>query len=67
MKLYERLVDSKLSELVPISHEQFGFVPESSTTDATFVAKPVMKEYREKRVPRYLAFLDLEKAFDRLL
>ena len=66
MKLYERLVNTRLRELVPISQEQFGFMPERSTTDAIFIARQLMEKYREKRRPCYLAFLDLEKAFDRL-
>ncbi|VDO18823.1 unnamed protein product [Heligmosomoides polygyrus] len=43
-----------------------GFMPEMSTTDAIFIARWVMEKYREKRKPCYLAFLDLEKAYDRL-
>nr|CDJ97414.1 RNA-directed DNA polymerase (reverse transcriptase) domain containing protein [Haemonchus contortus] len=66
MELYERLVDSRLRELVPISQEQFGFMTERSTTDAIFIARQVMEKYREKRRPCYIAFLDLKKAFDRL-
>nr|CDJ94779.1 RNA-directed DNA polymerase (reverse transcriptase) domain containing protein [Haemonchus contortus] len=66
MKLYERLVDSRLRELVSISKEQFGFVPERSTADAIFIAMQVMEKYREKRRPCYLAFLVLEKVFDHL-
>nr|CDJ91569.1 RNA-directed DNA polymerase (reverse transcriptase) domain containing protein [Haemonchus contortus] len=46
--------------------EQFGLMPERSTTDAIFIAMQIMEKYREKRRPCYLAFLDLEKAFDRL-
>ncbi|XGW34423.1 hypothetical protein V3C99_018363 [Haemonchus contortus] len=41
-------------------------MPERSTTDAIFIARQVMEKYREKRRPCYIAFLDLEKAFDRL-
>ncbi|VDO75496.1 unnamed protein product [Heligmosomoides polygyrus] len=66
MKIYERLVDSKLRELVPISQVQWGFMPERSTTDAIFITRQVMEKYPEKRKPCYLAFLDLEKAFYRL-
>ncbi|XGW19497.1 hypothetical protein V3C99_003389 [Haemonchus contortus] len=55
-----------IRELVPISQKQFGFMPERSTTDAIFIARQVMEKYREKRRPCYIAFLDLEKAFDRL-
>ncbi|VDO88509.1 unnamed protein product [Heligmosomoides polygyrus] len=65
MKIYKRLVDSRLREMVPISQVQWGFMPERSTTDAIFIARQVMEKYREKRKPCYLAFLDLEKAYDR--
>ncbi|VDP13682.1 unnamed protein product [Heligmosomoides polygyrus] len=66
MKIYERLFDSRLREMVPISQVQWGFMPERSTTDAIFIAPRVMEKYWEKRKPCYLAFLDLEKAYDRL-
>ncbi|VDO70765.1 unnamed protein product [Heligmosomoides polygyrus] len=45
---------------------QRGFMPERTTTDAIFIARQVMEKYREKRKPCYLAFADLEKAYDRL-
>ncbi|VDP22984.1 unnamed protein product [Heligmosomoides polygyrus] len=66
MKVYERLVDSRLREMVTIFQERWGFMPERSTTDAIFIARQMMEKYREKRKPCYLAFLDLEKAYDRL-
>ncbi|VDO18674.1 unnamed protein product [Heligmosomoides polygyrus] len=66
MKIYKRLIDSTLREMVPISQVQCGFMPERSTTDAIFIARQVMEKYREKQKPCYLAFLDLEKAYDRL-
>ncbi|VDO85614.1 unnamed protein product [Heligmosomoides polygyrus] len=65
MKIYKRLVDSTLREMVP-SHVQYGFMPERSTTGAIFITRQVMEKYREKRRPCYLAFLDVEKAYDRL-
>ncbi|VDO82248.1 unnamed protein product [Heligmosomoides polygyrus] len=66
MKVYERLVDSRLRGMVAISQEQWGFMPERSTIDAIFIARQVMEKYREKRRPCHLVFLDLEKAYDRL-
>ena len=36
------------------------------TTDAIFAARLLVEKYREKNVPLHLAFLDLEKAFDRV-
>ncbi|VDP49140.1 unnamed protein product [Heligmosomoides polygyrus] len=66
MKVYERLVNSRLRGMVAISQEQWGFMPERSTTDVIFIAHQVMEKYREKRRPCYLAFLDLEEAYDKL-
>ncbi|VDO68620.1 unnamed protein product [Heligmosomoides polygyrus] len=66
MKIYERLVDSSLREMAPISQVQWGFMPEWSITDAIFIARQVMEKYRKKRKLCYLPFLDLEKAYDRL-
>ncbi|VDO98643.1 unnamed protein product [Heligmosomoides polygyrus] len=51
MKIYERLVDSRLREMVPISQVQWGFMPERSATVAIFIARQVMEKYREKRKP----------------
>ncbi|VDO61591.1 unnamed protein product [Heligmosomoides polygyrus] len=66
MKVYERLVDSRLRGMVTISKEQWGFMPERSTTDAIFIVRQVMEKYRKKPRLYYLAFLDLEKTDDRL-
>ncbi|VDO95674.1 unnamed protein product [Heligmosomoides polygyrus] len=41
-EIYERLVDSRLREMVPISQVQWGFMPERSTTDAIVIARQVM-------------------------
>ncbi|VDO19135.1 unnamed protein product [Heligmosomoides polygyrus] len=65
-KIYERLVNSRLREMVPISQVRWGFMPERSTTDGIFIARQVMEKYREERKPCYLAFLGLEKACDKL-
>ncbi|EYB93875.1 hypothetical protein Y032_0178g687 [Ancylostoma ceylanicum] len=65
-KIYERLVDIRLRDVVEIAPDKFGFVPERSTIDAIFIARQVMEKYREKNNPCHIAFLDLEKAYDRL-
>ncbi|EYC15073.1 hypothetical protein Y032_0038g3616 [Ancylostoma ceylanicum] len=66
MKIYERLVDMRLRGVVEIAPDQFGFIPERSAIDAIFIARQVMEKYREKNKPCHIAFLDLEKAYDRL-
>ncbi|VDO79217.1 unnamed protein product [Haemonchus placei] len=66
MKLYERLVDSRLMEFIQILRVQFGSMPERSITDAVFIARQVIKKYREESTPCYPASFDLEEAFVRL-
>ncbi|EYC37298.1 hypothetical protein Y032_0808g2454 [Ancylostoma ceylanicum] len=66
MKIYEHHVDLRLRDVVEIASDQFGFVPERSTIDAIFIARQVMEKYREKNKTYHVAFLDLEKAYDRL-
>ncbi|EYC15085.1 hypothetical protein Y032_0038g3625 [Ancylostoma ceylanicum] len=66
MKINERLLDMRLRDTVEIASDQFRFVPERSTIDAIFIARQVMEKYREINKPCHLAFLDLEKRYDRL-
>ena len=52
-----------LRQLVSIDDFQFGFVPGRGTTDAISVEKQLQEKYlSNKRL--YMAFVDLEKAFD---
>ncbi|KIH68707.1 hypothetical protein ANCDUO_00956 [Ancylostoma duodenale] len=64
MKIYERLLDMRLRDMVEIVSDQFGFVPKRSTMDVIFIASQVMEKYREKNKPCHIASLDLEKAYD---
>ncbi|VDO83774.1 unnamed protein product [Heligmosomoides polygyrus] len=59
MNVYERLVDSRLRKMVPSSQKQWDFVLERFI--AIFVGRQVMEEYREKRKPCYIAYLELQK------
>ena len=62
MKVLDRIM-VRLRQLVSIDDSQFGFVPGRGTTDAIFVAKQLQEKYlANKRL--YMAFVDLEKAFD---
>ena len=46
---------------------QFGFMPGRGTTDAIFIATQLQKTFLDKNKNFYFAFIDLEKAFDRVL
>ena len=63
MKVLERIVDCLIRQLVSIDDSQFGFVPGRDTTDAVFVVKQ-LREYPATNKRFYMAFVDLEKAFD---
>ena len=43
-----------------------GFVPGRGTTDAIFIVRQLQEKYIAAKKPLYFAFVDLEKAFDRV-
>src|SRR2546425_5032911 len=45
---------------------QFGFCPGKGITDAIFIVRQVQEKFLGKQKEMWMAFLDLEKAFDRL-
>ena len=52
--------------MVSIDDSQFGFVPGRGTTDAIFVVRQLQEKYLAVNKRLYMAFVDLEKAFDRV-
>ena len=64
MKLWERIIDQRLRDIVSISDGQFGVKPEVGTTDAIFVIRTLCEKYREGNMPLDMVFVDLEKAYD---
>ena len=63
MKVLDRIVDC-LRQFVSINDSQFGFIPGRGTTDAIFVEKQLQEKYLAANKRLYMAFVDLEKAFD---
>ena len=55
-----------IRQLVSIDNSQFGFVPGRGTTDAIFVVRQLQEKYLAASKRLYMAFVDLEKAFDRV-
>ena len=45
---------------------QFGFMPGKSTSDAIFIVRQLQEKHLAKSKSLYFAFVDLEKAFDRV-
>ena len=64
MKFMERIVDGLIRQVVSIDDSQFGFVPGRGTTDAILLVRQLLEKYQAVYKRLYMAFIDLEKAFD---
>ena len=59
-------MEKRLRRKVKIDDMQFGFVPGKGTMDAIFMVRQLQENFLEKRKDLFSAFVDLEKAFDRV-
>ena len=66
MKVLEHIINAVIRDKVSIDEMQFGFMPGRSTTDAIFILRQLQEKFLTKRKNLYFAFVDLEKAFDRV-
>ena len=67
MKVCKRIIEARLRDRVEISKKQYGFIPGKGTTKAMFALRMLMKKYREGQRELHCVFVDLEKAYDRVL
>ena len=66
MKTLECVMDFYIRGMVDIDGMQFAFVPGRGTTDAIFTVRQLQEKYIAAKKPLFFAFVDLEKAFDRV-
>ena len=67
-KLHGRYLDKRLGEIVDMDKVQYGFTPGRGTVDAVFIFRTLTKKYCSKSKKLfYILFVDLEKAFSRVL
>ena len=64
MKVLERVVESLIRQRVEIDEMQCGFMSGRGTTDAIIIVHQLQEEHLTANKPLYMAFVDLEKAFD---
>ena len=64
MKLWERVVESRLRKMVNISEIQYGFQPGKSTIQPLFCLRMLQEKHREFGKELHVVFVDLEKAYD---
>src|SRR5664279_2367073 len=66
MKILERVIDGRVRRIVKVDDMQFGFMAGKGTTYAIFVVWQLQEKYLAKKKDLWMAFVDLEKAFDRV-
>ena len=66
MKVMEHILSAIIRDNISIDEMQFGFMPGRSTTDAIFILRQLQEKFLGKKKNLYFAFVDLEKAFDRV-
>ena len=66
MKVFERVIEKRIRRVVAIDDMQFGFRAGRSTIDAVFIVRQVQEQFLAKHKELWMAFVDLEKAFDRV-
>jgi len=66
MKVWERVIESRLRKDISISENQFGFMPGRLTIEAIYLLRRLMALYRDKKVDLHMVFIDLEKTYDRV-
>jgi hypothetical protein len=66
MKVFERVIEVRVRRIASIDDMQFGFSPGQGTTDAIFIVRQVQEKYLAAKSELWMAFVDLEKAFDRV-
>ena len=62
LKIFERIMDSRLRQEVRLGKQQLGFMRGVGTVDAIFSLRQLMEKCREKQKVLHMVSIDLEKA-----
>ena len=66
LKVLECIMEVLIRDKVAVDAMQFGFRPGRGTIDAIFILRQLQEKYLAKHKVIYFAFVELEKAFDRV-
>ena len=72
IKGMEKIMDEMIRAMIDIDEMQYAFVSGRGTTDAIFITRQLQEKFLARKDPNgknrilYFAFVDLEKAFDRV-
>ena len=67
MKFWEWVIEHRLRQNVKISENQLEFILGQSTTEAIHLLRQLIERFRERRRNLHMVFIDLEKAYDKVL
>nr|GEU47927.1 retrovirus-related Pol polyprotein LINE-1 [Tanacetum cinerariifolium] len=65
IKLWKRVIERRLRRETRVLENQFGFMSGRSMTEVIHLLKSLIEKYRERKRDLHMAFLDLEKAYDK--
>ena len=66
LKILEKVLDRRIREMAQIQGTQYGFRSGKGTMDPIFIIRQLQEKVLERRGKLFLAFLDLEEAYDRV-
>ena len=66
MKLWERIIENRIREIVEWGNIEFGFRKGMSTTEPIFALRILQEKYQERKKDLHKVFVDLEKVYDRV-
>ena len=66
IKIWEKIIEAKLRDIVEISKQQCRFMPGKETTNAMFALRILMEKYGEGQRELHCVFVNLEKAYDKV-
>ena len=61
MKVWKRIIETRLRDRVEINKQQYGFMPGKKTTNVMFGLRMLIEKYREGQRELHCVFVDLEK------
>ena len=64
MKLWERIIENRIREIVELRCTKFGFRIGMSTTEPIVALRILQEKYQERKKDIHMVFVDIEKAYD---
>ena len=64
-KLYERIINERVKQQIRLTEAQGGGIEENATVDHLLTLKDTIETIRKKGKTAYVAFLDVQKAYDK--